>query len=159
MKQIIIPSQKVPVIEKADICVVGGSCTGVFAAVRAARLGAKVVIVEKQNRFGGVATSGLVHMWHSIYDTEFKEQIIGGLTVEIMERLAKRNAISKFTNTRAYGIRLNSEELTIELDELVKEAKTRHISMLFFRMRLLKMDASKQLSFRTNPVGAPSGFE
>jgi ribulose 1,5-bisphosphate synthetase/thiazole synthase len=78
MKQIIVPSEKVPIIKEADICVLGGSCTGVFAAVRAARLGAKVVIVEKQNRFGGVATNGLVHMWHSIYDTDFNEQIIGG---------------------------------------------------------------------------------
>ncbi|MEN6604827.1 MAG: FAD-dependent oxidoreductase, partial [Bryobacteraceae bacterium] len=31
--------ENVPVIEEADICVLGGSCTGVFAAVRAARLG------------------------------------------------------------------------------------------------------------------------
>lgn len=132
MNQITVPSQKVPVIEETDICVVGGSCTGVFAAVRAARLGAKVVIVEKQNRFGGVATSGLVHMWHSIYDTDFKEQIIGGLTVEIMERLAKRSAISPFRNSKTYGIRLNSEELTIELDELVGEAKITPYLHAFF---------------------------
>ena len=37
--------QKLPVINEVDICVLGGSCTGVFAAVRAARLGAKVAIV------------------------------------------------------------------------------------------------------------------
>ncbi len=52
--QIMVPAEKVPVVEETDIVVIGGSCTGVFAAVRAARLGAKVVIVEKQNRFGGV---------------------------------------------------------------------------------------------------------
>lgn len=132
MKQIIVPSEKVPIINEADICVVGGSCTGVFAAVRAARLGAKVVIVEKQNRFGGVATNGLVHMWHSIYDTDFNEQIIGGLTYEVMERLEKRNAISQFKNSKIYAIRLNSEELTIELDELVLEAKIKPYLHSFF---------------------------
>jgi hypothetical protein len=132
MKHIIAPSQKVPVIEEADICVVGGSCTGVFAAIRASRLGAKVVIVEKQNRFGGVATNGLVHMWHSIYDTDFKEQIIGGLTCEIMERLEKRNAISPFRNSKTYGIRLNSEELTIELDGIVGESKITPYLHAFF---------------------------
>lgn len=62
MKEILIPAEKLPVIEEVDICVIGGSCTGVFAAIRAARLGAKVVLIEKQNRFGGVATTGLVCM-------------------------------------------------------------------------------------------------
>jgi hypothetical protein len=132
MKQIVIPSEKVPVIAEADICVVGGSCTGVFAAVRAARLGARVVIVEKQNRFGGVATSGLVNMWHSIYNTDYNEQIIGGLTYEVMERLGRRNAISQFKNTKTYGIRLNSEELTIELDEIVLETKIKPYLHTYF---------------------------
>ena len=59
------PAREIPIIEDVDVCVVGGSCTGVFAAVRAARLGAKVVIVEKQNSFGVVATNGLVNTWHS----------------------------------------------------------------------------------------------
>lgn len=39
---ITIPRREVPVVYDADICVVGGSCTGVFAAVRASRLGARV---------------------------------------------------------------------------------------------------------------------
>ena len=47
MKEVMIPMERLPVTAEADICVVGGSCTGVFAAIRAARLGAKVVILEK----------------------------------------------------------------------------------------------------------------
>ncbi|MFH1476229.1 MAG: FAD-dependent oxidoreductase [Verrucomicrobiota bacterium] len=130
--QIMVPAEKVPVVEEADIVVIGGSCTGVFAAVRAARLGARVVIVEKLNRFGGVATSGLVNMWHSIYDTDYNRQIIGGLTHEIMERLDKRNMISRFKNSKDYAIRFNSEELTIELDELVLEEKIKPYLHTFF---------------------------
>ena len=53
--------EKLPIINDVDICVLGGSCTGVFAAVRAARLGCRVAIVEKQNAFGGVATNALVN--------------------------------------------------------------------------------------------------
>ena len=70
---------ELPVVEDVDICILGGSCTGVFAGVRAARLGAKVAVVEKQNAFGGVATSSLVNIWHSLYDTEAKQQIIACL--------------------------------------------------------------------------------
>ena len=45
--EIFEPARLLPVFAEADICVLGGSCTGVFAAIRAARLGAKVVLVEK----------------------------------------------------------------------------------------------------------------
>lgn len=132
MSTITVPAETIPVISEVDICVVGGSCTGVFAAVRAARLGAKVAIVEKQNRFGGVATSSLVNMWHSIYDTEYEKQIIGGLTYEVMERLERRDAVAKFKNSKSYGVPFNSEELTIELDELALESKLKIYFHTFF---------------------------
>ena len=81
--------KKIKVFGDFDLCVVGGSCTGVFAAVRAARMGLKVAVVEKGNCFGGVACQGLVNIWHSLYDTDFKNQVIAGLTQETVERLAK----------------------------------------------------------------------
>ena len=115
------PARDVPVVHEADICVLGGSCTGVFAAVRAARLGARVVLVEKQNCFGGVATCGLVNIWHSLQDTEYRQQIIAGLTAEVLDRLEPRGAVSQ-RKRDLDAIRLNTEELKIELDELVKEA-------------------------------------
>jgi hypothetical protein len=114
--------KEVPVFHEADICVLGGSCTGVFAAVRAARLGARVVLVEKQNAFGGVATSGLVNIWHSLYDTEFRQQIIAGLTVETVERLQRIDGVTERRNSHSAGYVLNTEELKIELDRLVLEA-------------------------------------
>lgn len=59
------PARQVPVAADCDVCVVGGSATGVFAAVAAARLGAKVAIIESNGFFGGVATASLVNLWHS----------------------------------------------------------------------------------------------
>lgn len=58
------PARDTPVIHEADVRVLGGSCTGLFAAIRAARLGARVVIVEKDNCFGGIATTTMVDAWH-----------------------------------------------------------------------------------------------
>jgi len=116
-----IGDKKLPVYKEVDICVLGGSCTGVFAAIRAARLGAKVAVVEKQNAFGGVATSSLVNIWHSTYDTEFKKQIIAGLTLETMDRLAKRKAVVLRDNSPSAYFTFNSQELKIELDELIVE--------------------------------------
>ena len=122
--RITLPPETVAVKTEADICVVGGSCTGVFAALRAARLGAKVVLLEKSNRLGGVATLGLVGMWHSLFDITRQQQIIGGLTYETLERLEKAGACTTFRKpTDYYGIRMNSEELTLELDAMVTAEK------------------------------------
>src|SRR5690606_39592148 len=108
----------------------GGSCTGVFAAVRAARLGASVAVIEKQNAFGGVATNAMVNTWHSLSNTDFTKQIIAGLTLEVLDRLKKRGAVVESGRNpedkkiyRSQEIKtFNSHELKIELDELVLES-------------------------------------
>jgi hypothetical protein len=115
-------AKETPIFDEADICVLGGSCTGVFAAVRAARLGARVVIIEKQNAFGGVATSGLVNIWHTLMNTEFTQQIIAGLTQEMIERLERIGAVQREQKSHSVGFVLNTEELKIELDRLVLES-------------------------------------
>ncbi len=121
-----------PVIDEVDICVLGGSCTGVFAAVTAARLGAKVAIVEKQNAFGGVATNAFVSIWHSLLNTEFDKEIIAGLTAEVIDRLSLRDAVVKSSNDPSAGVTFNSQELKIELDELLLESEiTPYLHTLF----------------------------
>ena len=121
-----------PVIDEVDICVLGGSSTGVFAAVRAARLGAKVAIVEKQNAFGGVATNAFVSIWHSLLNTEYDKEIIAGLTSEVIDRLSLRDAVVKSSNNPSTGVTFNSQELKIELDELVVESEiTPYLHTLF----------------------------
>ena len=120
-KTISEPIRDVPVIHEADVCVLGGSCTGLLAAVRAARLGASVVLVEKQNSFGGVATNSMVNAWHSLMDINYERPIIAGLTAEVCTRLEKRDAIDRIEKNEAFGFIFNSEELKIELDELTRE--------------------------------------
>ena len=73
-------AREIKVINDVDVVVLGGSCTGVFAAIRAARLGARVAIVEQLGAFGGTATAGFVCFWHALTDTTFERQIISGLT-------------------------------------------------------------------------------
>ena len=112
--------RQIPVIHEADVCVVGGSATGVFAAVRAARLGAKVVIVECQNSFGGVASNGLVGLWHTFLSTDGKKQVISGLTEETLGRMDE-------TDHTVYGADdgkshvFNPVELKCELDTMLQE--------------------------------------
>lgn len=117
--------RETPIVADCDVCVIGGSCTGVFAAVAAARLGASVCLVENAGYFGGVATISLVNIWHSIFDTTNKRPIIGGLTTEVVDRLKKRNAVNVHEPNSSRYFVFNSAELAIELDEVVQEAKVR----------------------------------
>ena len=118
MKSIIEPERNVPVVDEVDLVVIGGSCTGVFAAVRAARMGLRVAVVEKQNCFGGVATAGNVNIWHSLHDTIGERRIIGGLTQEVLDRLSARGSVLTSLNPSS-AFQINTEELKIELDDLV----------------------------------------
>ncbi len=115
------PARDIPVIGEYDLCVVGGSCTGVFAALRAARLGLSVAIVERMGSFGGVATISLVNVWHSPYDQAFRRRIFQGLSVELMDRLRKRDAIRDRERDPSWAWAFNSAEMQIELDEMVSD--------------------------------------
>ena len=124
------PARDIKVINDVDIVVLGGSCTGVFAAVRAARLGARVAIVEQAGAFGGTATNSFVCIWHSLTDDTYGKQIISGLTEEMIERLRSvpnglRIRPPKENKWRAphYSTYvLNTEEMKIELDRMILEA-------------------------------------
>lgn len=129
-KTVLAPAQSVPVLAEVDVCVVGGSTTGVFAAVRAARLGKRVAIVERLGCFGGNATAGMVCAWHSLQDVHFEKDIIAGLSAEVLERLRKRRAlhqrdpksrqnVSRMMQFSRYVF--NVEELKTELDEIITE--------------------------------------
>ena len=131
-------ARSIPVAGEFDICVVGGSCTGVFAAVRAAQLGAKVAIVEANGFFGGVATASLVNIWHSIHNTSGERQIIGGLTVEVVERLLKRDAATPDVPSSQRYASLATPELIIELDKLIVDAGVQPFLHTLFAAPVLK---------------------
>lgn len=119
---VVEPKRETPILMKADLCVIGGGCTGTFAAVRAARMGLSVVIAEKSNCFGGVAANSLSSVWHSLHDVDFKEQIIGGLTFETITELTKRGAVNR-GNESVSAYEINNEQLKIVLDEMICEQK------------------------------------
>jgi ribulose 1,5-bisphosphate synthetase/thiazole synthase len=54
------PESGVPVLAQYDVVVVGGGTSGAPAAIAAARLGMKVLVVEFQEGLGGVGTLGFI---------------------------------------------------------------------------------------------------
>ena len=129
-KQYIIePERKLPILGEYEVCVVGGGCTGTLAAIRASRLGVKTALIEEGGCLGGTCTKGYISSWHQERDVDFNQQILAGITFEIIDRLTKRNAVifrkrdptqSRMRQISSYII--NTAELQIELDEMVAEA-------------------------------------
>lgn len=145
MKTILEPAKQIPVWNEVDVCVIGGSCTGMFAAIRAARLGVSVALVESQGRLGGTATNGLVNVWHTLYDDTYTTQIIGGLTDEVEKRMLKAGRLNYVLNSNAIGAQLDPSYLVYVLDCMAKEEKIQlylHTSYVSVAMDGNRIDAA-----------------
>ena len=70
-----------------DVVVVGGGPAGVCAAIAAARQGVKVLVVERGNCLGGMATQGVVGPFMTCFDKSGERQVVLGLFEEIVGRL------------------------------------------------------------------------
>ncbi|MDZ4277840.1 MAG: FAD-dependent oxidoreductase [Dehalococcoidia bacterium] len=84
-----LPSQRVPVIARCDVLVVGGGAAGLAAAVAARRQGADVVLVERYGYLGGLASGGLIVLLLTLDDGAGR-QVVAGLCQELVERLEAR---------------------------------------------------------------------
>lgn len=84
-------SRHVPIEAPYDLVVAGGGPAGAAAAICAARLGAKVLLVESTGCMGGMGTSGLVTAFDPMSDGE--RMLVGGLMREIVETLYKTGGL------------------------------------------------------------------
>jgi len=82
--KITMPSRTTPIVDEADVVVVGGGPGGFAAALRAARMGVRTILIEKYGMPGGVHTSGLQGAARAG---------VGGIHTELMERFAKEGYI------------------------------------------------------------------
>ncbi len=80
----------IPVAYEADVVVVGAGPGGFAAALKAARMGAKVVLVERFDMPGGVHTSGLQGA---------AGPGVGGIHTELMDRFARGGYIYTATDS------------------------------------------------------------
>ena len=121
--------------QSVDILVCGGGPAGVCAAIAAARNGARVLLVERGNCLGGMATRALVGPFMTCYDKSGTTQVIRGLFGEIVERLVARGGAihprevfggTAFTSWIKVGhdhcTPFEPEALKLLLDEMCAEA-------------------------------------
>lgn len=81
---------------KADVCVIGGGLAGTFAAIAAARHGAKVVLMQDRPMLGGNASSE-IRMWVSGAGSRVRNLQETGIMEEVLLENMYRNPTRNFS--------------------------------------------------------------
>lgn len=118
--------RNIPVEDGYDLVVAGGGPAGCAAAVCAARLGVKVLLIEATGCLGGMGTSGLVTAFDPMADGV--RNLAGGFIREVVETLYDRGylkpGIDPDTWRKNYHqwTPFHPEGLKIVLDELASQS-------------------------------------
>src|SRR2546421_11937255 len=85
-----VPEERLPIVEEADLVVVGGGSAGTAAAITAARAGLHTVLVEDSPFLGGMSTGGCVGTFCGFYYRGRSGDLVrpvGGFPAEGADRL------------------------------------------------------------------------
>lgn len=134
-------TRDIPTEAGFDLVVAGGGPAGTAAAVCAARLGAKVLLLEAAGCLGGMGTSGLVTAFDPMANGE--RMLVGGLMREIVTAMHKRGYLAPHVTEDFYAKRFHCwtpfrvEGYKLVLDELAAAAR---VDVRFFT-RVVEADA------------------
>src|SRR5271170_3704779 len=120
-------TREIPVERGYDVVVAGGGPSGAAAAISAARLGAKVLLIEAVGSMGGMGTNAYVSNWYSLGDGE--RMIIGGLIEELISTMCLNKQAAPTPATENYKkgdyvdpVGFNPEVLKVLFDRLCHDA-------------------------------------
>jgi len=135
-------TRDIPVEDGYDLVVAGGGPAGAAAAISAARLGAKVLLVDATGCMGGMGTSGLVVAFDPMSDGE--RPLVGGFMNEVVTTLYKRGFLGPQVTPKFWEASFmtwtpfNVEGYKLVLDEFAIAA---HVEVRFFT-RIIDADVS-----------------
>ena len=119
--------REIKVEDGYDLVVAGGGTAGTAAAVSAARLGARVLLVEALGCLGGTGTSGLVLVLEPL--SNGPTMLCGGIVKEAADTLIEKGWAANIKTLEEWnasgcagGICFDSEGLKLVLDDMVSKA-------------------------------------
>lgn len=83
------------VIDEVDVLVAGGGASGLVAGMAAARLGTRVLVVERQSVLGGTATTAMVPQWLGFFHGDV--QAVRGIPAQLASRVVAAKGSPGFT--------------------------------------------------------------
>jgi hypothetical protein len=138
-------------MEKYPLIVIGGGPAGFCAAVAAARLGTKTLLVEQYGILGGAITVGGVP-----YPMNFaaaRRQVVAGIGLELIERLLRAGWARGKGKPPYGGYTVDIVMTACEIDRMIKEAGVE--LLLNCKLCEVKADDEKIISAK---VAGPEGL-
>ncbi|MEN4011102.1 MAG: FAD-dependent oxidoreductase [Bellilinea sp.] len=114
-------------LTEADVLVIGSGSAGATAAITAARLGAKVTLVERYGFMGGISTQVLDTFYGFFTPGSAARKVVGGVPDLVIAELARRKAAIYRPNTygAGQGITYDPEVLKVVWEMLAVKAGVR----------------------------------
>jgi hypothetical protein len=143
-------ARETPVYDEVDVVVAGAGLAGCCAALKAARDGAKVVLIERDGILGGVATAGLMTSIGNFFFIKDGTQVVHGIVEEIVDYLAEAGAASyKWKNVEVPCIPNSSEIMQECLFKKLSEAGVRILIHTFISDVIMEGDTAKGVIIET----------
>ena len=115
---------QLPSLGNYDVIVVGSGSAGSPAAIAASRQGAKTLLLERLPFLGGNSTA-VLDTFYGFYTPGTKSlEIVGGLPIEVRQRLAAYDAVLERPNTygAGTGVTYHPEYLKVVWESMAKES-------------------------------------
>jgi len=91
------PARRVPLFAEVDVAVLGGGPAGIAAAASAARLGARVLLVERYGFLGGMGTAAGVTNFCGLHANVHGEirRVVHGVAEELLDRMRALDGLNE----------------------------------------------------------------
>lgn len=111
--------------QRFDVVVVGAGSAGSSAAITAARLGARTLLVDRMPFLGGTSTAVLDTFYAFFTPGPQPRRVVGGIGWEVAERLKEQGMAFERPNTygAGTGVTYDPEVLKVLWEQLAEEAK------------------------------------
>lgn len=120
-------SRDLPVLERADVVVIGSGSAGSVAAIASARTGADTLLIERYGFLGGTSTMVLDTFYGFYPPGEQTRRVVGGIPWEIVSRLKERGMMLERPNSygAGTGVTYDPETLKVVWEETALQAGVR----------------------------------
>ena len=79
-----IPETEIPVTHETDVLILGAGPAGCAAAIMAARLGVKTLLVDSASIPGGMSTTGMMSHYTGTVDSKLFEEVLHEMAIRNM---------------------------------------------------------------------------
>lgn len=116
--------KEITAVSETDVLIVGGGSAGCAAAIAAAELGQKVLLVERYGFLGGTSTQILDTFYGFYLPGKEGRKVVGGIPDKVLKKLQERNAMLLRPNTygAGTGVTYDPEILKVVWEELLTES-------------------------------------